>query len=108
MKKHIVTGVFQTNNTEFLYEDAEHGESLNYHESLTQYTEEELENIDNYADFDDYLIGFKKTYNKTKAWYWFVPKEGKPYGFEPDNKTEYSAIVRGDDNNELKRRIFKL
>ena len=54
---------------------------------------EMLENPDGqigYGDSLEWLIGFKKTRIKNKAWYWF---DDLKYGYEPDETAEYSAIV---------------
>ena len=54
---------------------------------------EMLEYPDNSVDYietTNWLIGFEKTFDKEKAWFWFNVLK---YGYTPDETAEYSAIV---------------
>ena len=79
------TGVFQSNKLEWLYEDAlNHGIDLSWEQHLKSHDDVEDHEDCCLDESPDYLIGYIKD-----------PKDGL-YG--PDPESEYSAIVRGDDN----------
>lgn len=112
-----VTGVFQNNHVEWLWEDMHDmvcladediqneyiGEKIttihnfleNYehdhdYDKLCMYLEE-LDNPDlDSSDTSDWLIGFKKTDECKGAWYWF---DNLGHGYIPDPDAECSAIV---------------
>jgi hypothetical protein len=84
--KEAVTGVFQLNNLEFIWEDVEvNGIDLvaeEHYDNCEQYKEEGFCDCD--LESCDHLVGFYKD-DATKM-------------FEPFKGAEYSAIVRGDSN----------
>jgi hypothetical protein len=78
----IVTGVIQTNNAEFIYDDCDNGIDLTWEEHIKEcidYQENDWCNCMP-SDETDYLIGFK------------LDTQEK---YIPDPNAEYSAIVNG-------------
>lgn len=111
-----VTGVFQNNHVEYLYDELMNGVDLSYEGALDYYVEEKLKDIVEFAkdmtlndidklremldeleepDLDcvestEYLIGFIETDNPKEAWFWF-DHLGRGYILDPD--ADCSAIV---------------
>jgi hypothetical protein len=88
-----VTGVFSNNRIEFLSEEIFAGNyvGLCQEDYLEEIYPKEEEEFDGDMGSEDFLIGFIKTTDKEKAFYWY-PK--RKIGYMPDEKAEYSTIIR--------------
>ena len=93
-----ITGVFQNNHCEYLFDDIVHdGINLGWYwyNHVEECTDQDCIDNDHESamDYQGYfygLIGFIETTEKDKSWYWF-PKQ--KIGFLLDDSAEYSAIV---------------
>ena len=99
-----VTGVFTNNQIEFLSDEIFSGDNIqlaweNYQEEIFPEKPEEYPD----TNYDDFLIGFVEAKDKEKAWYWF-PK--RKIGYMPDEKAEYSAIVRESTTQVVQSKWF--
>jgi len=96
-----VTGVFTNNRIEFLADEII-GPAIDL--SFEYYLEEIYpEEPEDYIDLDtsEYLIGFVET--KIKTWYWFKKRK---IGYMPDEKAEYSAIIRESTTQVVQSKWF--
>jgi len=101
-----VTGVFTNNRIEFLSDEIFSGDYIglcweDYLEEI--HPKEEEEDLDYDTGSEDFLIGFVETKDKEKAFYWY-PK--RKIGYMPDEKAEYSAIIRESTSQVVKSDWF--
>ncbi len=90
-----ITGVFNANNLEFIFEDSEKGIDLEYVEWLEEH-EKECKEEDHWdccdnLDKSKILIGYKRFFDEESF--------GETYG--PDENAEYSAILSSHGGNIL-------